>query len=119
MNFDDHDLLAELEAATDDAIGAADFGVIGMNVDGVVEVYNRFESQLSGLSSSRVLGFHFFTAVAPCTNNYMVAQRFADEPMLDEMIDYVFTLKMRPTKVKLRLLRSPSARRQYLIVRRS
>ncbi len=49
----------------------------------------------------------------------MVAHRFEGEPTLDAIIDYVFTLKMRPTKVKLRLLAAPSARRRYLLVKRS
>jgi len=56
--------------------------------------------------------------VAPCTNNYLVAQRFRDEPTLDAELDYVFTLKMRPTKVRLRLLQTPEARRKYLLVAR-
>ncbi len=119
MNFSDVDLLGALESADSSTLDAVEFGVIAMNRDGVVDAYNTFEAQLSGLSSGRVLGHNFFTSVAPCTNNYMVAQRFADEPELDATIDYVFTLKMRPTKVKLRLLRSAAARRQYLLVRRA
>lgn len=118
MQFEDKDLLAALEASDQSAIDAADFGIVAMTADGVVDAYNRFESQLSGLSAARVVGQNFFTGVAPCTNNFMVAQRFQDEPDLDAVIDYVFTLKMRPTKVSLRLLSSSSARRQYLLVRK-
>ena len=84
-----------------------------------MEAYNTCEARAAGLSAARVLGQNFFTAVAPCTNNFMVAQRFTDEPELDATIDYVFTLKMRPTKVKLRMLAAPSSRRQYLLVRRA
>ena len=39
-------------------------------------------------------------------NNYLVAQRFIDEPEIDDTIDFVLTLRMRPTPVKLRLLKS-------------
>ena len=77
--------------------------------------YNRFESNLSGLPVDRVVGKHFFEQVAPCTNNYLVAERFLEEP-LDEQLDYVFTYRMKPTKVRLRLLKSPSAEHQYLLV---
>ena len=119
MDFNDPDLLSTLEAADPRDLDAATFGIVAMNREGVVEAYNTYEAQLSGLSLSRVVGQNFFTAVAPCTNNFMVAQRFADEPELDATIDYVFTLKMRPTKVKLRLLGAPSSRRKYLLVRRS
>jgi len=59
----------------------------------------------------------FFTEVAPCTNNYLVAGRFEEESTLDETIDYTFTVKMRPTQVKLRLLKDDRAERQYLAVK--
>ena len=116
--FDQDDLLQVLEAASHEALEAAPFGVIGMERDGTVSQYNAAESRLAGLSPGRVLGRHFFSAVAPCTNNFMVAQRFETEPALDAIIDYVFTLRMRPTAVRLRLLKGPGARRMYLLVQR-
>lgn len=119
MKFDDSTLFADLESADQTAIDALDFGIIALRADGTVDAYNRYESELSGLTRERVVGNHFFTAVAPCTNNFMVAQRFMDEESLDAVIDYVFTLKMRPTKVKLRLLKSPTGKRQYIVVRRA
>jgi len=42
----------------------------------------------------------------------------SEEPDLDVIIDYVFTLKMRPTRVELRLLRSSTSPRQYVAIRR-
>ena len=63
-----------------------------------------------------MIGRNFFSEVGPCTNNFMVAQRFEEELMLDEVLPYVFTLKMKPRRVNLRLLKSPDARRQYLLV---
>jgi photoactive yellow protein len=118
MNFDDTDVFTQLEAADADALDGAEFGVVAMTPEGVVELYNKYESALSGLSRERVVGNHFFSAVAPCTNNYLVAQRFESEADLDVVIDYVFTLKMRPTKVKLRMLKRPTGRRSYLLVSR-
>jgi hypothetical protein len=44
-----------------------------------------------------------------------VAFRFENEPVLDAIIDYVFTFRMKPTAVKLRLLRQ-NGRRMYLAV---
>lgn len=119
MNFDDTDLATKLDESDVTTLEEAAFGIVVMDETGRVQSYNRYESTLSGLSSAFVVGKHFFTAVAPCTNNYLVAQRFEDETPLDAVLDYVFTLKMRPTKVKLRLLKSTSARRHYLLVRRS
>ena len=55
-------------------------------------------------------------------NNFMVAQRFADAlasgTTLDAAIDYVLTLRMRPVKVKLRLLAAPGVAIRYVLVQR-
>ena len=99
-----------------------DFGVIGFDADGVVRQYNAFEAQAAGLAPERVLGQPLFTIVAPCMNNFMVAQRFDDAlasgTTLDAAIDYVLTLRMRPIKVKLRLLAAPGVAIRYVLVQR-
>ena len=51
-------------------------------------------------------------------NNFMVAQRFADEAVLDATLPYVLTLRMRPTPVTLRLLQIPGVARSYVLVQR-
>ena len=114
--FDAPDILVWLEAAADRALDGAPFGIVAMDPSGAVVAYNAYESQVSGLSAARVIGRNFFSEVGPCTNNFMVAQRFEEELMLDEVLPYVFTLKMKPRRVNLRLLKSPDARRQYLLV---
>ncbi len=116
--FTDAELIGWLETASNEALDDLPFGVIGMTPDGMVVAYNNTEAALAGLTPSRVIGRHFFTSVAPCTNNYMVAQRFDEEAELDAVIDYVFTLKMAPTPVRLRLLKRPDAGRMYLLVER-
>ena len=109
----------QLEASDDAARDNVPFGVIAMAEDGTVTSYNMAESRLSGLTPAKVVGRHFFSTVAPCTNNFMVAYRFETEPSLDAVIDYVFTLRMQPTKVRLRLLKQPGRRRMYLVVERA
>jgi photoactive yellow protein len=116
--FNDPGLLAKLEAADDATLDTAPFGVVAMAIDGKVTSYNAAESRLSGLSPSSVIGRHFFSDVAPCTNNYLVAHRFETEPTLDVSIDYVFTLRMRPTSVRLRLLNQSGHQRMFLVVER-
>lgn len=117
-NFDDPGLLDALDGADEAALDAAPFGVISMTPEGVVTHYNAAESELSGLTPARVVGKIFFTGVAPCTNNFMVAHRFQNEPELDAVIDYVFTTRMAPTPVRLRMLRQPGRRGMYLVVER-
>lgn len=110
--------VADLAAMSPTRLDELPFGVIGMSPSGVAEVYNSTESRLAGLSPARVLGQHVFTAVAPCMNNYLVAQRFDDEAELDAIVPYVLTLRMRPTPVKLRLLRTAACARRFLLIHR-
>ena len=120
--FEQADLATRLAACDEAALDALDFGVIGFDADTLVNRYNAFESSAAGLAPQRVLGHPLFTVVAPCMNNFLVAQRFveardAGEP-LDDIINYVLTLRMRPTKVKLRLVSAPSAALSYVLVHR-
>ena len=114
-----HGLLAQLSPEQLDRL---DFGVIGFDADTRVCQYNQTESEAAGLSAPRVLGQPLFTNVAPCMNNFMVAQRFEDAEddgaVLDDTIDYVLTLRMRPVKVKLRLLADPGSAMRYVLVQR-
>jgi len=123
VHFADAELLQVLEATPDEALDALEFGVIGFDAEGIVRRYNRFESQAAGLSAARVLGHALFTVVAPCMNNFLVAQRFEDAAAagtaLDATIDYVLTLRMRPVKVRLRLLFASEGRYRYVLVQRS
>jgi photoactive yellow protein len=123
LAFDDPALLQCLDPLSEVELDALDFGVIGFDVEGIVRRYNAYESQAAGLSTSRVLGHALFTVVAPCMNNYLVAQRFEDAAAegreLDATIDYVLTLRMRPIKVQLRLLAAPGAACRYVLVHRS
>jgi photoactive yellow protein len=110
--------LTELEGASSEALDALTFGVVGLDASGRTQTYNHHESQLAGLSKERVLNQEFFMTVGICMNNFMVAQRFNDELVLDVMLDYVLTFKMRPTPVKLRLLQQPGGRLHYILVQR-
>ncbi len=94
------------------------YGVIGLDAGGMADVYNATESRDSRLRPERVLGQPFFLSIGLCMNNFLVAQRFEDEPMLDAVIDYVLTLRMRPTPVRLRLLRRPDISRRYILIQR-
>jgi photoactive yellow protein len=123
LHFADPELITALHTAPDGVLDALDFGVIGMDSLGRVQRYNRFESEAAGLSRERVIGHPLFTVVAPCMNNFMVAQRFEDAELehtpLDDTIPYVLTLRMRPVKVRLRLLYRPGMAQRFVLVDRS
>ena len=110
--------LAELDALPKEHLDVLPFGVIGLSRSCLVEVYNATESRLAGLSASSVLGSHFFLSTAQCMNNFLVAQRFADEEEIDATIDFVLTLRMRPTPVRLRMLKSATSPRFYILIQR-
>ena len=122
LTFSAPGLFARLEQLDADALDNLDFGVIGFDGDTNVSRYNRVESEAAGLTAPRVVGQPLFTNVAPCLNNFMVAQRFEDAQddatSLDDTIDYVLTLRMRPIKVKLRMLAEPGSAVRYVLVQR-
>jgi photoactive yellow protein len=121
--FDEPALLSNLNSLTESELDRLDFGVIGFDASGVVRRYNTYKSDAAGLSLPRVVGQALFTVVAPCMNNYLVAQRFEDAAAtgdrLDDTIDYVLTLRMRPVRVRLRLLAAAGAAYRYVLVKRA
>ena len=122
LDFAQPDIFDPLLALTADGLDLLEFGVIGIDAETVVRDYNALESRMAGLSRERVVGHPLFTVVAPCMNNFMVAQRFeeaaATGQALDLTLDYVLTLRMRPIKVQLRLLASPKSARRFVLVSR-
>jgi photoactive yellow protein len=115
--FADAGLLEWLEAATPAARDALAFGLVSLSADGMVTHYNLAEAGFSGLTPARLVGRHFFTTVATCGNNAMVAGRFETAAALDVSLDYVFAFKVVPTPVRLRLLKRAGPGPHYLAVR--
>ena len=107
--------LRDMDAAQLDELP---FGVVGLDSDGIVEVYNRTEATNAGLDRDEVIGSSFFLSVAQCMNNFMVAQRFEDEDELDTVLAYILTFRMRPTPVRLRLLKQADHGRRFVLVER-
>jgi photoactive yellow protein len=122
LAFNNADMCERIAAFSDSELDGLDFGVLGFDAQTLVRRYNAFEAKASGLSPHRVVGQPLFTVVAPCMNNFMVAQRFEDAAAsgvpLDATINYVLTLRMRPVKVNLRLLAAPGIALRYLLVNR-
>lgn len=51
---------------------------IGFDDEGIVKVYNSCESEMAGLLLESVIDEDLFNTVAPCMNNFLVAQKFED-----------------------------------------
>ena len=110
--------LHDLDAMSDGERDILPFGVVGFAANTIVQIYNATEARMSGLDPAIVIGVPFFDAVAQCMNNFMVAQRFKDEAELADVFPYVLTLRMRPTKVRLRLLATAQTPRRYVLIER-
>ncbi len=95
------------------------FGIVKVDDDGVIQLYNRWESEMAGVAPAVAEGRNFFTQVAPCTNNRLVYGRFksgVDKGELDIEFNYTFTYKMKPTNVRLKLLRHKPSRTNWVLV---
>lgn len=117
LSFTTEAIAERLDGLDDQELDELDFGVVRMTHDGVVIAYNRAESRVSGMQPENVKGRNFFVQVAPCTNNYLVAERYRQDDELDEVLDYVFTYAIVPTPVTLRLVKRAESSWCYLLVR--
>lgn len=110
--------IGDLLGMTTEEVDSLPFGVVGLSNEAVAEVYNRQEAIQAGIQPESVLGTQFFLSTAQCMNNFMVAQRLQDEAELDTTIEYVLTFRMRPTPVRVRLLKTAELQRSYLLIQR-
>lgn len=122
MDFFAEGLHRWLDHSDDRELDQLDYGVIGLDADGRTCRYSAFEARMAGLERSQVLGKVFFGDIARCMDNMLVAHRFtaahAHGEVLDVVIDYVLAFRLQRTPVRLRLLASPTARLDYLLVLR-
>lgn len=112
-------LAARLASMSRSEIDRLPVGVVRIADDGTVVLYNRTESDFSGIPTRQAEGQHFFTQLAPCTNNSIVYGRFRDgvkKGELDVKIAYTFTYRMRPTNVTLHLYRDGRSGTNWLTV---
>lgn len=95
------------------------FGVVKVDDEGKIELYNKWESDMAGVEVDAAEGKNFFTQVAPCTNNRLVYGRFksgVEKGAMDSEFNYTFTYKMKPTLVSIRLFRDDSSKSNWVFV---
>jgi photoactive yellow protein len=120
LDFDDDAIGEKLHQASREQLDNADFGIVRVDDKGHVEFYNRYESELAGVSPEEARGRNFFTQLAPCSNNRIFQGRFKKgirSGSMDERFTYTFTYKMRPTLVDVRLYRD-SDNNNWIMVRK-
>lgn len=94
----------------------ADFGIIQLDDAGNVVMVNRYQSELGGVPVPQFEGKHWFTKIAPCTNNGLIYGTFKKgvaAKNLNVVMPYTFTFKMKPTNVKLHLYRDQQSGKNF------
>ncbi len=112
--------LEKLTAAQADQIP---FGVVKLNDQGSIELYNKYNYDVfAGFNGMSVIGKNYFTEIAPCANNFIFSGRFkrgVTNNELDIEFDYCFTYKLMPTDVRVRLYRDSSTGSNWIFVKKA
>jgi photoactive yellow protein len=116
IQFDNPDILYWLDDQPNNILDTLQFGVVKMDLVANVVYYNKEESAITGVLKENAIGKNFFAQIAPCTNNFLVAEKYRKE-FLDEQVQYVFTYVTQPIPVLLRMLKG-SKGHQYLLVKK-
>jgi photoactive yellow protein len=121
LHFENDDVGDALHQMSERRLDGADFGIVRVDDEGIVEFYNRYESNLAGIDPEDAVGRNFFTELAPCSNNQLFWGRFKKgvrKGEMDERFTYTFTYKMRPTLVDVRLYRDEAGNNWVMIHKR-
>lgn len=120
VDFHHEQLFEILQGASSEALDMLSFGIIGFDTANTIKIYNAAESRLTRFDPNRMIGSNLFEEIALCMNNYLIAQRFQDaleeHTALDETIHYMLTYRMKPTKVKIRLLAEPTHPLRFVVI---
>ena len=119
--FDDDELGEVLRTCSEDTLDEAPFGIVQVDDNGIVQFYNRYESELAGVAPEDAMGRNFFTQLAPCSSNRLFHGRFKSgvrKGTLDERFTYTFTYKMSPTLVQVRMYRDQEGQNWVMIRKR-
>jgi photoactive yellow protein len=114
-------ILYNLGYLSRDQADAAQFGIVKVDDQGQILLYNRYESELAGVPVASAEGKNFFTQVAICTNNRLFFGKFKDgvaSGHLDVSFNYVFTYKMKPTNVIIQLYRDQASSTNWIFVKK-
>ncbi|MCT8335533.1 PAS domain-containing protein [Leptospira sp. 85282-16] len=118
--FIDTNTLSKLGTLTQSEADAAPFGIVKVDQNGKILLYNKYESELANVPIQTAVGKNFFTEVAICTNNRIFYGRFKEGMVtgdLDIAFNYVFTYKMKPTNVVIHLYHDKSSDSNWIFVK--
>jgi len=121
MSFVTAEIDSSLATLSREQADMADFGIVKVDDEGKIELYNKYEAELAGVTSAAAEGRNFFTEIAPCTNNKLFYGRFQNGVAADEMdaeFNYTFTYKLQPTNVAIHLKRDKASKSNWVFVKK-
>ncbi|MEY4828374.1 MAG: hypothetical protein RLZZ562_170 [Planctomycetota bacterium] len=121
-SFVTEDILRRLPTMSRAEVDAQDFGIVKVDDNGNITLYNRYEADLASVEPSAAEGKSFFTQIAPCTNNTLFFGNFkrgVKEGKLNALFPYTFTYRMRPTNVKVHMYRDANTRTNWVLVKKA
>jgi len=114
--------LREVTHLTPGELDKLPFGVIKVDKTGKVLAYNAAEARLAGRTPSEVIGRHFFTEIAPCTNVPSFAARFhrgIELGQLRDVFPFTFPFPTGAVLVTVTLIHEPNADHAWIFVDRA
>ena len=121
VSFETQDLANVLAKMGDKAVDNLAFGAVKVDASGKILQYNVAEGDITGRDPKAVLGKNFFTEVAPCTNRPEFQGKFKDgiaSGNLNTLFEYVFDYNMKPTKVKVHMMKAVAGDGYFIFVKR-
>lgn len=97
------------------------FGIVKVDLEGTILLYNHAEEGITGRKSSEVLGRNFFKDVAPCTGTsffYGEFQEGVKRGNLNVAFDYLLDYSMTPTRVHVRMKMGFHCRDVFIYIKR-
>lgn len=120
MSIVNESVLQKLPSLSAAELDALSIGVVKVDDQGVIQMYNKEEGRIGNVNPASVIGKNFFTQVAPCTNNRLFFGKFKEgvsKGSLAFSMPYTFTYKIKPTNVMIQMYRDPNTSSNWVLVK--
>jgi len=121
IKFGSDDTLNAVSRLSEKDVDGLAFGAIRLNAQGTVEWYNAAEGAITGRKPEEVIGKNFFRDVAPCTSTPEFKGKFEEgvrSNNLNTLFEYTFDYQMKPTKVKVHMVKAMGTEGYFIFVKR-
>jgi len=121
ISFGSDDVMKKVGKLSSGDLNQLAFGAIKLDGTGIIESYNVAEGAITGRDPKDVLGKNFFKDVAPCTSTPEFFGKFQSgvkDGNLNTMFEYIFDYNMKPTKVKVHMMKAMVGEGYYIFVKR-